>query len=321
MDLTPDQWKSTLGFVPTKEARSAATQNKVNFLVNVREGNSLVSFSSLQKVLLGEPNEVVYELNPSCVQWLARELGDQLLTLCLKESRQSVTTFVLYSLHTIDINTLLSISIKGKKARFRDWRDVIFTTVKQLPVVKYRNRLQFQLPEGYQLVTSNHEMLMAAEKFNNCAFELSAQKAIIEGNEFVLLAPEDGDVEPIMLHGVLNSSSHMRVKEVKHPDNKFVGAGEDNKLLNLLINLRHQWKNKMVYSALPVYSLDFPEEGYARAVDLPYKWVDHYEGGLITAMVVTKDAHGFMRAVDLPEEAYEYDPDAPWVDNVFDDED
>lgn len=317
MDLTPDQWKSTLGFVPTKEARSAATQNKLDFLVNVREGNPLVSFSSLQKALLGEPNEVVYELNPSCVQWLARELGDQLLTVCLKESRQSVTTFVLYSLHTIDINVLFSISIKGKKARFRDWRDVIFTTVKELPVVKYKNKLQFQLPEGYQLVTSNHEMLMAAEQFNNCAFRLSAEKAIIEGREFVLLAPQNAEVEPIMLHGVLTSSFEVRVKEAKHPNNKSVVAGEDYKLVNLLINLHDKWAEEMTYLTLPVYSLDFPEEGYARAVDLPYRWEDHYEGGLIKGMVITQDAHGFLVAVDIP---YDYDLNADFVDNDFDED-
>ena len=305
MDLTPDQWKSTLGFVPTKEARSAATQNKIDFLVNVREGNSLVSFSSLQKALLGEPNEVVYELNPSCVQWLARELGDQLLTLCLKESRQSVTTFVLYSLHTIDINVLFSISIKGKKARFRDWRDVIFTTVKELPVVKYKNKLRFPLPEGYQLVTSNHEMLMAAEQFNNCAFKLSNQFGIIEGNEFVLLAPKNGEVEPLMLHGIFKADFALETVEAKHANNHEVDPDCLKEVVTLLNNL----------------CLQAAPKGYVLPVDIPYVWEDHYEGGFIRARVVTQDAHGFMRAVDLPEEAYEYDPDAPWVDNVFDDED
>ena len=73
---------------------------------------------------------------------------------------------------------------------------------------------------------------------------------------------------------------------------------------------------KMVYTPLPVYSLDYPEEGYARAVDLPYEWVDHYEGGLISALVVTRDAHGFIRAVDIPDNnVYEED----FVDNEFKD--
>jgi len=79
------------------------------------------------------------------------------------------------------------------------------------------------------------------------------------------------------------------------------------------------------YDYAPTYSVDgivFQDAihlGYAVAQRLPYSWEDHYEGGLVVAMVVVREGYGFMRAVDLPD--YNVYEDGEFVDSSFDDED
>ena len=80
-------------------------------------------------------------------------------------------------------------------------------------------------------------------------------------------------------------------------------------------NCRH-FQHDPQYIVNGFVTMDSPELGFMVAIPLPYKWEDHYEGGLVEALVVTRDAYGFIRAVDIPDNnVYEEE----FVDNEFDD--
>jgi len=210
------QWVEALGFVPTAAAKAAATPKKVNFLKLVREANPSVGNAFVQNVLTEQISEICFELKGYTIKWLAQELGNQFLTLCIKEVRESTRTFAVYSLNQISEEVLSGISIRGKKKRFRDWRDIVFTTVWETPVVEYKTPAS-PVPAEYKLVTSNHELLRAADEFGNCAFALSQTIEFLQGTQGIITSSLQ-DPNPVMIHFSYEKCL-FSLKEIKHKEN------------------------------------------------------------------------------------------------------
>lgn len=273
---SPSEWRKALGFVPTPAAQAAATPKKVEFLVNVKTANPLVGNSFVQRVLQEEISQISFELKAHVVCFLAKELGDQFLTLCTKEVRTSTRTFAVFTLNQISEEVLSGISLKGKRKRFRDWREVVFTTVLQTPVVQYKTPTITPVPPGYQVVKSNHELLLAAERFGNCSFRLSQDKNILEGIDYIAISNQ---TDPVMVH-VKGTS----IKEMKHAENRPVTLVTENQV-------NWDFLHEVKYTLL--------QEGWWEAQNLPYTYVDGGMGMVVTETLRT-DEGWYSRAWPIP---------------------
>lgn len=287
--LSASEWRKALGFVPTAAAQAAATPKKVNFLSLVRNVNPSVSNSAMQRFLTDEISPICFELKPHILRFLAKELGDSFLTLCGKTVRESTRTFAVYSLNQISEEVLSGVSLKGKKPRYRDWRDVVFTMVLQTPVVEY-HRPAFPVPSGYMVVPNNHELLRAAEKFGNCVFRLSGERNIVNGVEFIALHEGHDDRGPIMLHFGhfvdTDESEYDYIIEVQHKENKSVTM--------LTANI-------VTFDFFKYVKYSLPEYGWDEAECLPYEYVQG--GGMIVVENLRTPEGWFRKAQDLP---YQY---------------
>lgn len=170
--ISTSDWKNLLGFVPTREAQEAATATHLRVLEVARGATSLKN-DVMQRFLLTPLNssqlEIIAKISHQKVIWLFSQLGGQLLTLLGKEVRPGVSLFITHTLVPLPFDTLNTISIKGKKSRFRDWRDIASAIVKELPRIDYP-KLTRALPKGWSQVTNSHELVDAAGLFRNCAF-------------------------------------------------------------------------------------------------------------------------------------------------------
>lgn len=290
---SPSEWRKALGFVPTPAAQAAATPKKVEFLMTVKTANPLVGNSSLQKVLMEEISPLCFELKAHVVCFLAKELGDQFLTLCVKEVRESTRTFAVFSLNQIPEEVLSGISIKAKRKRFRDWRDVVFTTVLETPVVEYKTPIT-PVPPGYRWIQSNHELLLAAERFGNCSFRLSQDKNILEGVEYIAVSSESSGDPPVMIH-VRKDCIH----EMQHPENKCV----------TLVTA-----NQVTFDFFHYVRYTLPEEGWWEAENLPYTYVEEGETcGMVVIETLRTDEGWYSRAWPLP---YVYNTEMTYLEVI-----